>query len=67
LRQRFSCCEGAAPTLQAPHGSGALMTAVHCFRIVFSIHRRFGGMHFCLVARRNQVGKLLVFFLLFTS
>jgi hypothetical protein len=27
--------------LQAPHGSGALVTAVHCFRIVFSIAPRW--------------------------
>jgi hypothetical protein len=37
------------PALRAPHGSGALPMAVHCFRIVFSIGQCSGAMHFCLV------------------
>jgi hypothetical protein len=36
--------------LRAPHGSGALITAVHCFRIVFSMPPQSAAMHFCMVA-----------------
>jgi hypothetical protein len=41
---------GLPPALRALHGSGTLITAVHCFGIVFSTAPRSGGMHFCLVA-----------------
>jgi hypothetical protein len=42
------------PALRAPHGSGALLMAVHCFRIVFFNGPRSGAMHFCLVAARQK-------------
>jgi hypothetical protein len=42
------------PDLRALHGSGGIRTAVHCFRIVFSMGLRSGGMRFCMAAREPE-------------
>jgi hypothetical protein len=57
----ISRSERAALALQAPHGCAALVAALHCLQIVFSIRQRFGGMHFCLVVRdANQMSSTQV-------
>jgi len=44
INRRVSQSRRPTPALRTQHGSGAFTAAVHCFRIVFSMPPRSGGM-----------------------